>query len=227
MNRLKFSWNDYFTATPVTTINPGEYTSRQVPSNSNVYILNCLFNNCTSINGSGGALCCTVVECLLIESSSFFSCKAIDGFGGAVYFSFSGQCVLHGICCYNCCAIITAGDPYGQFTWIGVKNDASSKNYVNYSSFTRCMNENTDSYNVLCHVNGKICCQSVNVSINKCYSRSGVLCQPYLDTSSVTASMSYSSFTDNIAFESMCIWFSTEAAKNQMLQYPQEQTGFS
>jgi hypothetical protein len=209
----KFSWNDYFTATPVTTLGPGSYNSRQTPSASNVYVLNCLFNAITS-GSSGGAIYCAS-NYLLVESSSFFTCKTTSGFGGAIRFenSNNGECVLHGVCCFDC---ITTGGSDGQCVWITVRNTASSKNYVNYSSISRCGNDISNVYKTLRHDCGRICYQSTNVSMSNCGYRSGMHGNPYSDSSSVTCSLLYSTFADNNAKRYTCIKFSNGAAKYEI-----------
>jgi hypothetical protein len=206
MIRPTFSWNDYFSGTSIETTLSGEHKTRQNPSVSSVYVLNCLFNGCTS-GSYGGALYCTSVTSLLIESSSFFSCKTSNTHYGAIYFSNSNsQSVLYCVCGYDCCSTYTGRSDY-QFAYIGVNNGASSKNYINYSSISRCVNERTNSYYTWCHINGNMCCPSVNSSMNKCYRHSGISTYPFIDSNSVTSSMSYSSFVNNTSSESICICF--------------------
>ena len=136
------AWNDHFPETNLPNYNSQTYTSRQSPSGTNVYVSNCLFISITS-SSAGSALYCTSVTYFLVEFSSFISCKTSSSNYGAIYFHNSGgQSVLHGVCGYNCCT--TGGYNY-QFGYIEVKNDASSKNYVNYSSIVRCMNTNYGS----------------------------------------------------------------------------------
>jgi hypothetical protein len=192
----KTAWNDYFSGTTATTtLYSQEYTSRPTLSGSNVYVLNCLFRSFTSTS-SGGALYSTSISYLLIESTSFFSCKISGGNAGAIYFSNGGgQCVLHEICGYDCC---TTNSNDWQFDYIYVKNDISSKNYINYSSISRCVNDNTDAWQLLYHYNGKILCPSVNISNNKNYGNS-VLFYPLYYSNTVTCSFSYCSIVDNIA----------------------------
>jgi predicted outer membrane repeat protein len=184
------TWIDYFPGT--TNIPSQTYTLRQTPSNTYLYVLNCLFSSITS-TGNGGALyCSTSVSYLLVESTSFFSCKTSGGDGGAIYFynTNSGQCVLHEVCGCDCCT----ADGSRNFVHIYVKDDISSKNYINYSSSSRCVNVN--AWDTLKLENGKICYQSVNISNNKCYSHS-IVCCPYVDSNSFTCSFSFSSFADN------------------------------
>jgi hypothetical protein len=195
-------WSDFFEVSEPTPNKQQLYTSRQTPSVSSVYILDCLFNDFTSTSGSGGALYCnTSVTYLLVESSSFFSCKA-NSQGGAIYFSNSGgQSVLHKVCGYDCCTISS----YYQFAYISVNNIISSKNYFNHSSISRCVKSN--AYYMLRLDNGKVCCLSINMSMNNCYRFSALVCYPFCDSSSVTCYSLYSSFTDNNASESICIKF--------------------
>jgi hypothetical protein len=207
----KFSWNDYFTATPVTTIGPSSYNSRQTLSDSNVYVINCLFNSFTSGN-EGGAIYCTS-NYLLIEFSAFFSCKTSSyNHGGAIRFtnSGSGECVFHGVCGYDCNA---GSSTDGQFAWMTVRNTVSSKNYINFSSISRCVNEISSSYKTIRLDNGKICYQSTNVSMNKCGRRTSIYGYPYPDSNSVTCSLLYSTIADNHAIRYTCIRFNHGNAK--------------
>jgi hypothetical protein len=153
---IRTAWNDYFTGSP-TLIQTIEYGARQTLSGTSVHVLNCLFRSITSTS-TGGALSCTSVTYLLVESTSFSSCSTSSGNGGAIYFSNSGgQCVLYEVCGYDCCSTNT-GSSSGQFVYIVVNNAASSKNYINYSSISRCVNENSGSHHMMYLDCGKICC---------------------------------------------------------------------
>jgi hypothetical protein len=201
------AWDDYFTGSP-THIQSKDYGTRQTYSSTSVYISNCLFRSITST--SDGVLYCSSMTDLLVESSSFFSCKISgNNRGGGICFSGS-QCVLYKVCGNDCYAYS------GQFDYIIASNAASNKNYVNYSSIVRCVNENTNSWNTLVHINGKICLPSVNVSMNKCGSRSVIYCNPSSDPSYVTSSLTYSSFADNIANDCTCIYFVTGGEKYEI-----------
>jgi hypothetical protein len=209
------AWDDYFTGSK-TNYNSETYGSKPTLSGTSVYVSNCLFISFTS-GSDGGALSLTSVTYLLIESTSFISCKTSSDYGGAIYFSYSsGQCVLHEVCGYDCCSTYTGTYSYSQFAHIVVNNAVTSKNYVNYSSISRCVSVNSYSHYSLCNSNGKICCPSVNISMNKCHWYSGIYCQPCYDSKSFTCSISYSSFTDNIATLSICIQFWTENANCEM-----------
>jgi hypothetical protein len=206
MHLRRHAWNDFFSGSLSPTLGPGEYNSRRTPSASSVYVSDCLFNRITS-GSYGGALYCTSATYFLIELSSFFSCKTSGGWGGALHFenSNSGQCVLYSVCGNDC-----NGSSYAQFSRICVKDDATSKNYVNYSSIARCVNEYSNVNYILYHDYGKICYPSVNISMNKCGSYSGVYCYPHSNSNYVTCSLSYSSFTDITSSVQTCIWFNRD-----------------
>jgi hypothetical protein len=210
MCERRSAWNDYFSGTSQPQI-ISQQTTRQTPSNQCVHILNCLFKSITATS-AGGAVSCESVTYLLVESSSFFSCKTSSGRGGAIYFNNqnNGQSVLHTVCGYDC----STSSAYGQHIAIFVYNNAISKNYVNYSSFSRCLNEQRTE--ILSIYYGKICCPSVNVSMNKCNSFSGIWFSAYVDSNSVTCSLSYSSIVDNSATNYICINFATAGANYEI-----------
>jgi hypothetical protein len=210
---VRTAWNDYFPGTSPTNLSSQTYTSKQTPLNAYVYVSNSFFGPITS-TGHGGALyCSSSVTYLLIESTSFISCKTSGGNAGAIYFDNqnNGQCVLYELCGYDCCTTDTSYNV--DFVLIYVNNGVSSKNYVNYSSFSRCVN--TNRWYTLLLQYGKICCPSVNSSMNKYYGQS-IACYPFSDSNSVTCSFSYSSFTDNIATAYTCIWLFRTGAKYEI-----------
>jgi hypothetical protein len=202
------AWNDYFPGiVPSRTYEKQETSTRQSFSDQSVYVLSCLFTNCKSSSNGGALHCSASVAYFLVGSSSFFSCNTSSRDGGAIYFenTGSGPCVLNEVCCYNCYS--TYGSySCGMFAYIRVYDSTSSKNYVNYSSFTRCRNENSGSCYPVYLEYGKTYCTSVNVSMNKCHYQSGIICYPSFDSISVSCSISYSSFIDNNAFGYNCIY---------------------
>jgi hypothetical protein len=203
------AWGDYYTGNP-TLYESKEYGTRQTLSDSNVYVLHCLFRSITSTS-AGSALYCSSITYFLAESCSFFSCNTSNSY--AAIFVSCGQSVLHNVCGNDCCT--TSSYSY-QFGYVQVSNTASSLNYFNYSSIVRCMNKNSDAHYVLGLGYGKICCPSVNISLNKCYRLSGIACWPTGDSNSVTCSLTYSSFTDNIATGYDCFWLNTGGANYEM-----------
>jgi hypothetical protein len=207
-------WEDYFTVTNPTKFNSQRFSLRQNPSNSYVYVSNCLFISIASTSGNGGALCCTSVTYFLVESTSFFSCSTSGGYGGAIYFANgNGQSVLYEVCGYNCYTTYT--NPYYQFAEIQINNFVSSKNFGNYSSISCCVNVNSNPWHVLHFCYGNICCPSVNVSLNKCYGQL-IYYYPSVDSNSVTCSISYSSFANNSATQWTCILLWRNSAKYEI-----------
>jgi hypothetical protein len=211
MYEHRSAWNDYFSGTSQPQV-ISQQTTRQTPTNQCVYILNCLFQSITATSDGGAVYCSSSVTYLLVESTSFFSCKTSSAYGGAIYFgnSNSGQSVLHTVCGNDC----NSGTSYGQFLVISVYNNPLTKNYVNYSSFARCLNEQRNE--ILAIYNGRIYCPSVNLSMNKCYCYSGIYFIPYVDSNSVTCSLTYSSIKDNNATGYTCIRFSSSGPKYEM-----------
>jgi hypothetical protein len=207
----KTAWSDYFTGSPSSTLSNG-YGTQQTPS-GNVYVSNCLFGSITSGSSGGGAVyCSSSVTLLLVEFSSFLSCKTSGCYGGAIHFSNtgSGQSVLHEVCGYDCYSTYTSSS-FGQFSRTNVYNADSSKNYVNCSSISRCVNERSSSHRTIYLYYGKTYCQSTNMSMNKCYYSSAIFCDNFRNSNSVTCLFSYSSFVDNIAISHSCLvlWYSS------------------
>jgi hypothetical protein len=227
----KTAWNDYFTGTYSKFYNSQTLTSRQNPSDSSVYILNCLFSSISSPS-EGGALYITSATYFLVESTSFFSCKTSTQNGGAIFFQNSNsKCVLYWVCGYDCCSTYTGRYSYYHFANIRVSNTASSKNYINYSSITHSVSVNLDSWHIMGLYYGKILCHSVNFSLNKCTGNQ-FYCYPSADSSYVTCSFTYSSFTDNTAIRCTCIVFNTGNANYEIkscniLRNPQNELGTS
>jgi hypothetical protein len=200
------SWSDYFTGSAATTYNSETYGTTQTFSGISVHVLDCLFRSIISTYRGGGFYCNSVTY-LLVESTSFFSCKTSNQDGGAIFFqnSGSGQCVLHEVCGYDCCST-RPGSSCCQFANIQVNDATSSKNYINYSSFVRCVNMRSDSHHTLGLTCGKICCPSVNISMNRCQYYSAILFQPSSDPNSFTGLFSFTTFSDNTANGHTCIY---------------------
>jgi predicted outer membrane repeat protein len=207
--RLHFrtAWEDYFPSTTLNNLTSQTYTSRQTPSSTGVYVSKCLFRSISS-TGNGGALYCSSVTYLLIESTTFFSCKTSGVEAGAFYITIP-QIVLYEVCCYDCYS--TYNGAYFQCGRLNANSGTSNKNYFNYSSIVRSAYENSNSYGTLRLACGKICCPSSNISMNKCKIRA-FYCDPSSDSNSVTCSLSYSSFADNTATQYTLFFLWTSGA---------------
>jgi hypothetical protein len=216
--RVRTVWDDYFPgSSPSQTFETTKYTTVQSTSSTNVFVLNCLFIGCTSTSYGGALACSGSVQRLLVESSSFFSCSTSSDYGGAIYFwnTNTGECVLNKVCGNDCISTYTSSSG-GQVVFTYVKDSSSNKNYVNYSSFTRCINERKGSYYMVDLINGKICCPSVNSSMNKCQYHSGIFCDAFAVSNTVTCSLSYSTIADNHAFGYTCIYFCRSTSKHEI-----------
>jgi hypothetical protein len=211
-------WEDYFPGTsPSYTFERRGFTTVQSTSSTYVFVSNCLFNGCTSTSNGGALSCTSSVQCLLVESTSFFSCSTSGQYGGAIYFynTNSGECVLHKVCGNDCISTYTSAS-YGQFANINVRNTISNKNYFSYSSVSRCVGQSTNHRYTLHLYNGKIYCPSVNSSMNKCYYHTGILCASCSDSSYVTFTLIYSTITDNVATICTCVCQYRTAAKGEI-----------
>jgi hypothetical protein len=110
----KTAWNDYFPGS-YTNFNSQTYTSRQTPSYTGVYVSNCLFGPITSSSDGGTLYCDSSVQYLLVESSSFFSCKSSGGAGVILFNSQNnGQSVFYAVCGYDCCCTSSYNVQFGH-----------------------------------------------------------------------------------------------------------------
>jgi hypothetical protein len=207
---IRTAWDYYFPF-----YNSETFTSRQSFTETSVTVSNCLFRSISSSSSHGGALYCTSAFYFIVKSSSFFSCRTSSGYGGAIYFSNTnnGQSILYEVCGYDCFTTYT--NPYYQFAYIQVNYAASRKNYFNYSSISRCVNTNSNSWYTLYLYGGNVFCPSVNFSLNKCYYQT-IYFNPYSDSNSVTCSFSFSSFADNTITQYTCICFASGGAKYEI-----------
>jgi hypothetical protein len=216
--RVRTAWDDHFYgSSPSQTFATTKYTTVQSTSSTNVFVSNCLFIGCTSTSNGGALSCSGSVQRLLIESSSFFSCSTGSQYGGAVYFSNTnnGECVLYKVCGNDCISTYTSSSN-GQFAYVYVQNTVSNKNYISYSSISRCVNHNTNPRGTIYLYYGKIYLPSVNISMNKCQYYSFIYCFPFADSNYVTFLLSYSTVTDNIASGHTCIYQEKNAAKGEI-----------
>jgi hypothetical protein len=198
-------WHDFFGGTPTYSFS-STYGTRLSLYGTSAYVSNSLFRSISSSSDGGALYSSGSVTYLFIESTSFFSCKTSDNYGGAIYFYHSsGRCVLHEVCGYDCNSTYTGGTSYAQFSYTQVQNSASYDNYISYSSIVGCVSTHTSSYYILQHYYGKLFCPSVNISMNKCQYYTIYYC-PLSDSNSITCSLSYSSITDNHANQYTCLY---------------------
>jgi hypothetical protein len=189
-----------------------EYTGplgRTTPFERNVYVHDCVFIDCSS-ESSGGALCCEMVSNLLVEQSSFISCRTSSYEGGGIFYDGfnGGACVLSKICGFDCTTTYS-GDGYsdGMFAYIQIEQRGSKLNHVNDSTITHTSIQSVkESWGALVLIEGKILCPSVNITNNECY-KYPALCIRIIGTD--TSCISYNSIVNNSANGGFgCIEFS-------------------
>ena len=116
LNFIKRTFEDvYGPGSNPTNYTGQEFTERLTPTASDVYVYNCVFRYCSSSSNGGALYFSNSVYKLLIEQSSFISCRT-DQKGGGIC-SYSRQCVLSRICGFNCSSTNSSSN-YGQFTYI-------------------------------------------------------------------------------------------------------------
>ena len=206
------SWSDFYDGNADQSLDPSKYTSQQQIDKTYVYVTDCLFQGCTS-SIDGGAIRTTSAQNFLVEFSSFDSCTTSNTWGGAIklYNENNGQCVLNKICSYFCRSIASKSS-YGQFAYIRVKNAIECKNYVNYSSISRSINNVATSMYAIMSYNGKNMHQNNNFTANTCYRNTAVAYRPFTSTNPLPCSISFSSFVNNTSKQYACIAFKESSA---------------
>jgi hypothetical protein len=195
-------------------------TTAYVPSKSDVYISNCLFETCTS-STYGGAVSSssTSVNRMMIEGSTFTSCKTTNTRGGGIYFynTNNGECVIFHTCCFDCSSKYsgTSYNTVGQYAFIQTKsNDASFKNEVNESTITGIKKESAVPYYALELAYSNIICSSVNITNNECYYYPALRCYPAVKTDIITCFIIYTSIVNNSAKGGYgCILLNTDSTQ--------------
>ena len=180
---------DYFLSP---TLTGGRYSTQQSSlDNGNIYILSCEFISCSS-SSNGGAIFVSPSSStkMLIEESVFESCKT-TGDSAAIYFRSGGNCVISRICGFNC-----SSKDYA-FYYITCTDNVNTKNDLVDSSICSCH----DSREFIRNDKGTVIFSRINISFNACSFNVGCVCRPS-SSSSVTGTISYSSFANNTAAES-------------------------
>jgi hypothetical protein len=197
-NLFKGSFEDvYGTGLNPTNYTRNEYSGTQLtPNTNNVYVYDCFFHDFSSSSNGASIYCGSSVYKLLIEQSSFFSCKTSSGSGGGVYFSCSGdyECVMSKICAFGCSC---SGD--GQFAFISLSNSASHKNHFNDSTITHSLKNGKSQWDSIYLLSDTILFPSNNITNNECYICSAFCCDSRRSTASETCWITYCSVVNNTA----------------------------
>jgi hypothetical protein len=197
-NLLKGSFEDvYGTGLNPTNYIRNEYAgTRLTPNANNVYVYDCFFHD-ISYSSSGGAINCgSSVYKLLIEQSSFISCKTSSGNGGGVYFqnTANAESVLSKICAFGC----SCGNS-GTFAYIYLGSNVNYKNHVNDSTITRSLKEGKSQWDTIYFYTDTILVPSDNFTNNELYCSSAFCCHSSRSTTSETCWITYCSVVNNTA----------------------------
>jgi hypothetical protein len=183
-------------------LNPTNYTGTEysgthlTPTANNVYVYDCFFRDISYYSGGGALYCSRSVYKLLIEQSSFFSCKTSSSCGGGVYFDNTGnyESVLSKICSFDC----SCGSN-GQYAFINLGNNGDYKNHFNDSSITHSLKDGKNQYDSLFLESSTIFCPSNNFTNNECSHNPAFSCATRKCSTSETCRISYCSVVNNTA----------------------------
>jgi hypothetical protein len=139
---------------------------------------------------------------MLIESTTFINSQT-SSYGGAIYFSSSGQFVMAKVCGYGCKSTSTQY----QFDHVQVTNSISSKNEIHDSAICYTTQKSYD-YET-CHRNGKIIVRQTNFSHNSCDEIASIESAPSSNGDSVSSSFSYSTFANSLSVTGSCLFLSS------------------
>ena len=73
---LKTTFEDVY-GTGFRKVTYEKYTQRITTTEANVYVYDCVFSGCTGTSSGGALFCGDTIYRLLVEQSSFISCKSI------------------------------------------------------------------------------------------------------------------------------------------------------
>ena len=171
-------WAQHYGSTniPTTRISSDSQNLFFNANENNVWIRNsfCSVHDTTDDGGAISFASESDESKLLIEHSTFLECSS-TGYGGAIYFGSSSQCVLSSVCGIKCNA---DKYQYGQFCYLKVTN--SENNYENYknhiidSSVAFTELKTTSQFCTMYQGHGDVSCQGVNASNNKVKEMSGI-----------------------------------------------------
>ena len=102
--RSRTAWDHYFPETNITYLVSKQYTLNQTHSNTDVYVLNSLFDSIASTSNGGALSCTSVTFYLLSQPLSSLVTQAVYVEEPFTLNTNSGQCVLYGVCGYDCCS---------------------------------------------------------------------------------------------------------------------------
>jgi hypothetical protein len=197
-NLFKGSFEDvYGTGINLTNYIRNEYGGiRLTPNTNNVYVYDCFFHDISYTSNGASIYCSSSVYKLLIEQSSFISCKTSSGSGGGVYFSCSGnyECVMSKICGFG-----SSCSSDGQFAFISLYNSANYKNHFNDSTITHSLKNGKNQWDSVYLRSDTILFPSNNFTNNECYYCSAFCCDSQRSSTSEMCIITYCSVVNNTA----------------------------
>ena len=208
-------WEDFFAPPGYQSFNEsfsnykGNQTYKVQSHISCVYVYNCQFASIRSTSITYNSYDSSL---MLVEYSSFNNCYNY-GNGGAIFFAYSGQCVLSCVCGYQCHCI-----SWGQLCYCFVSDRQNFLNHMIDSSvaFTKDTGCSTLEFD-----HGNLTLKKVNSSNNYVFQLSGV----YLYSPSTTSYIIFSSFSNNTASSDRCIgcyWKSFEIIGTNIIENKQK-----
>ena len=206
--KLDTNWENELKKTKIKSLYLNIYWDNRVSGTSscNYFITNSVFVSCQSTSHGGGvdlsSSSSSVTFKLYVDHTSFYNCTASNQAGGIYLWSSNSAsgCVLNFVCGVKC----NAGSGWSdQFDYIRLYS-SNSYNYVLQSSFADCINTGSGSF-TLDHLYGNILCRSVNLTNNVCSQVSAIYC--YIQSSERTSKIEFSSFNNNTAKTSRCLYF--------------------
>ena len=154
---------------------------------------------------------------MLIELSIFHNCHT-SSYGGGVWMSNQGSCVINK-CCSNDCSCeptSTSTTTQGQFLYTDMTNDANHLNKVLDSSVINSTPDKGTSWGTLWLYYAIITINTVNLSRNTCSSYCPIKSAPLIDTSKETSFIHYCSITSNEATNAYAIYLEMVDSRHQL-----------
>jgi hypothetical protein len=193
---MLLAWTDYYSGSGTLY---QQQTTRLTSFSGTAYIKNCFFNGLSTTDQAGAISCYSSSSLLmLIESSTFINVQGAS-YGGAIYFSYSGQYVSVKVCGYGC----KSTSSHSQFEYVQVTNGISSRNEVHDSSICGT-NQPSQNYEMLHHY-GKIIIDQTNFSSNSCRYGAPIHSNPSSNGNYVASTISYTTVANNVVASGMCI----------------------
>ena len=193
------AWLDFYSnpASPASIFQKEKYENiTKAVSSGSQYVYSCYFVDCSAKRGGG--ILATSETNILIEETTFSSCKATSGDGGGIFFEITGNCVLCRVCSFACTA-----PSNGAFCYVKLPVDLSYNNSMKDSSilYSNC----PSAYRTIWLSYGKIFVSSINSSNNIGYQYVGIFVTSISSCDFSDCLISFSCFSNNKATHSVYV----------------------